>query len=127
MRLLGMPRFTMDWDVYIPPKDEENIRKINDLLDDVLDLPVVSLGPAGENFVQTYQTPWGILQFLLGAPGLPSFEEAEKHTQLLKTENNTEVRVLANKHLLSCKEATARPKDKEDIKYLRLLRERPKQ
>lgn len=24
MRLHGMPRFSMDWDFFIPPRDEEN-------------------------------------------------------------------------------------------------------
>ena len=24
MRLTGMPRFSMDWDLFIPPRDEQN-------------------------------------------------------------------------------------------------------
>jgi hypothetical protein len=27
VRLEGMPRFSMDWDFYIPPRDLENIQK----------------------------------------------------------------------------------------------------
>lgn len=26
MRLLGLPRFSMDWDFFIPPRDEDNLR-----------------------------------------------------------------------------------------------------
>ncbi len=26
MRLTGMPRFSMDWDFFIPPRDSENLR-----------------------------------------------------------------------------------------------------
>lgn len=29
IRLMGMPRLSMDWDFYIPGKDIENISKIN--------------------------------------------------------------------------------------------------
>ena len=25
MRLTGMPRFSMDWDFFIPPRDEKNL------------------------------------------------------------------------------------------------------
>jgi hypothetical protein len=70
MRLTGMPRFSMDWDFFVPPRDEENFARLNEILADELDLPLVSLalGACGENFIQTYQTRWGILQFHLGLP-----------------------------------------------------------
>jgi len=29
MRLTGMPRFSMDWDFFIPPHDENNFTKLN--------------------------------------------------------------------------------------------------
>ena len=58
MRLLGMPRFSMDWDFFLPARDEENFRKINNLLEDELDLRLEQLGRWGENFIQTYQTRW---------------------------------------------------------------------
>jgi len=45
MRLTGMPRFSMDWDFFIPPHDEANLARLNDVLEDELDLPVVPLGP----------------------------------------------------------------------------------
>ena len=32
VRLLGMPRFSMDWDFFIPPRDLENLSKLNDIL-----------------------------------------------------------------------------------------------
>jgi hypothetical protein len=56
MRLEGLPRFSMDWDFYIPPKDLENIARINDVLESELDAPLLPLGPRGEGFVQAYQT-----------------------------------------------------------------------
>jgi hypothetical protein len=37
MRLAGMPRFSMDWDFYIPPKDLENLAKLNSVLEEELD------------------------------------------------------------------------------------------
>ena len=66
MRLIGMPRFSMDWDFFIPPHDERNFTKLNEILKDELDVPLVALGARGENFIQTYQTSQGILQFHLG-------------------------------------------------------------
>lgn len=77
MRLTGMPRFSMDWDFFIPPRDENNLTKLNEILKEELDVPLVALGLRGENFIQTYQTRWGILQFHLGLPGVPRFDEAE--------------------------------------------------
>src|ERR1017187_5059336 len=86
MRLAGMPRFSMDWDFFIPPRDEANFSKLNEILKDELDVPVVPLGSRGENFIQTYQTRRGILQFHLGLPGVPRFEEAEKAAVTRETE-----------------------------------------
>ena len=68
MRLMGMPRFSMDWDIFIPPGDEANFELLNQVLDAELDLPLIPLGPQGENFVQTYQTSWGVVQFHLALP-----------------------------------------------------------
>ena len=31
MRLLGMPHFSMDWDFFIPPGDEANLGRLNEL------------------------------------------------------------------------------------------------
>jgi hypothetical protein len=70
MQLAGMPRYTMDWDFFIPPRDEQNFLKLNQVLEAELDMPLVPLGPAGENFIQTCQTRWGVLQFHLGLPGV---------------------------------------------------------
>ena len=61
MRLTGMPRFSMDWDFFIPPHDENNFTKLNEILKDELDVPLVALGARGENFIQTYQTRQGVL------------------------------------------------------------------
>ncbi len=118
MRLAGMPRFSMDWDLLIPPRDAENFAKFNDLLDRELDAPLIPLGPAGENFVQTYQTRWGVLQFHLGIPGVPRFEEAERAGVVRKTENDTSVKCLSGPHLLAAKQAANRPQDQADIEFL---------
>jgi hypothetical protein len=39
MRLIGMPRFSMDWDFFIPARDAENLSRLNALSELV--------GPAG--------------------------------------------------------------------------------
>lgn len=118
MRLEGMPRFSMDWDLYIPPSDLDNIGRINELLAEDLDLPLVPRGPLGENFVQTYQTRGGILQFHLGGPGLPPFEEAEARAVFRVNENNTSIRCLDTEDLLMSKRAANRPEDQADIIFL---------
>ena len=118
IRLKGMPRFSMDWDFYIPPRDEENFKKLNELLAEDLDLPLVALGPHGENFVQTYQTRFGILQFHLGGPGLPPFDDAERAAVLHDTESATPVKCLSGRHLLEAKRAANRPQDQVDIEFL---------
>jgi hypothetical protein len=77
VRLEGMPRFSMDWDFFIPGKDSKNMQRINELLADELDMPLVPIGPHGENLIQTYQTRWGVIQFHLAVVGIRSFDEAE--------------------------------------------------
>ena len=118
LRLKGMPRFSMDWDFYIPPRDTANMKLINSVLEDVLDLEVVPLGSQGENMVQTYQTEWGILQFHLGGPGLPDFNEAESRAVSHKTETGIEVCCLSGKDLLDSKYASNRAQDQQDIRFL---------
>lgn len=117
MRLEGMPRFSMDWDLYVP-NDAANIERINALLGNELDLPLVPIGLEGENFVQTYQTRWGVLQFHLGGPGLPRFDEAEKRSETRKNENGTPVRCMCTEDLLASKRAANRPADQADIRFL---------
>jgi hypothetical protein len=118
MRLSGMPRFSMDWDFFIPPRDEENLARLNAVLGDELDMPLVPLGPRGENFVQTYQTRWGVLQFHLGLPGVPGFDEAERQAVIRQTESGTPVPCLSGPHLLAAKRAANRPQDQLDIEFL---------
>jgi len=122
MRLTGMPRFSMDWDFFIPPKDENNFNQINEILHDELDAPLTSLGPRGENFIQTYQTRWGVLQFHLGLPGVPSFDEAEKAAAIRQSEQGTPVKFLSGIHLLASKRAADRPQDQADIVFLEELK-----
>ena len=121
MRLIGMPRFSMDWDFFIPPKDASNFARLNEVLGEELDLPLVPLGSKGENFLQTYQTRWGILQFHLGVPGVPPFEEADEAFVTRHTETGVAVKCLSGLHLLSAKEAANRPQDQDDLEFLREL------
>jgi len=71
MRLHGMPRFSMDWDFFLPAADTTNFERLNSALDDILDERVTGLGPAGEGFVQTFQTRYGVVQFHLAVPASP--------------------------------------------------------
>ena len=121
MRLLGMPRFSMDWDFFIPARDEANLDRINQALDQEIDLPLVPLGPRGENFIQTYQTRWGVLQFHLGVPGLPKFDDAEAKAVTRSTDQGTPVKCVSGRDLLAAKAAAGRPQDLSDIEYLREL------
>jgi hypothetical protein len=118
MRLAGMPRFSMDWDFFIPARDEDNLARLNGLLADELDMPLVALGPHGENFIQTYQTRWGVVQFHLGLPGVPKFDEAEREAVVRPNEFGTPVPCLSGRHLLAAKQAANRPQDQPDIEFL---------
>jgi hypothetical protein len=118
VRLEGCPRFTMDWDVYLPSADAPNMDLINRVLGDELDVPLVQLGTRGENFVQTYQTRWGILQFHLAGPGLPPFDEAERRAVTHMTEDGVPVHCLAGADLLESKKRANRPSDALDIDFL---------
>ena len=121
MRLTGLPRFSMDWDFFIPPRDAVNFSKFNEILKDELDMPLIPLGAHGENFIQTYQTRWGVLQFHLGLPGVPRFDEAEAAVVIHKTETGVPVKCLSGIHLLAAKRAADRPQDQVDIAFLEEL------
>jgi hypothetical protein len=120
VRLEGLPRFSMDWDLFIPGRDEENIRKINELLAGELDMPLVSVGPEGQNLIQTYQTRWGIIQFHLAVAGIASFDEAEERAVDHLDENGIPVRCVCMDDLLASKEAVSRPQDLSDIEFLKI-------
>ena len=117
-----MPRFTMDWDLFIPSKDLENIRRINELLADDLDLELVPMGGRGENIIQTYQTRWGIIQFHLAVAGIHSFDEAERRAVFHENENGVKVKCLSVEDLISSKKAVLRPQDQADIEFLEIKR-----
>ncbi len=123
LRLEGMPRFSMDWDLFIPPRDEANISAINELLGEELDVALLPLGEHGEYFVQTYQTRWGILQFHLGGPGLPQFDEAESRVVTHATETGVPVKCLCGADVLDSKKAANRPSDQSDILFLEKKRD----
>ena len=119
VRLHGMPRFSMDWDLLIPARDEENFRRLNDALGEWLEEPVVPMGASGENFIQTFQTPFGVLQFHLAVPGLGSYEAAESAAVQLTLEGGTPCRVLSIPYLVQTKEAAGRIQDQLDIEFLK--------
>lgn len=121
MRLIGMPRFSMDWDFFIPPHDQTNFLRLNNLLDEELREPILPLGSRGENFIQTYQTHWGVIQFHLMVPGVSNFETAEAQTTNCMTERGTLVKCLSRPLMLAAKEAANRPQDQQDIAYLKEL------
>jgi len=121
VRLHGMPRFTMDWDLFIPRKEKENLALLNKVLEPYLDMPVEPIGPKGQNFVQTYQTQFGVIQFHMAPMGIPDFDEAEKSHDIFKTESGVSVKCISTKHLLDSKLSTARPKDEDDISFLQRL------
>ena len=120
VRLEGMPRFTMDWDIFIPGRDLDNIGLINELLGDELDLPLVTMGKRGGNIIQTYQTRWGIIQFHLAVAGISSFDEAERRSVFHKDENGVSVRCLSLEDLTDSKKAVQRPQDRADIEFLEI-------
>jgi hypothetical protein len=120
VRLEGMPRFTMDWDIFIPGKDLDNIGLINELLSTELDVPLVTIGERGSNIIQTYQTRWGIIQFHLAVAGIPSFDEAERHSVFHNDENGVSVKCLSLKDLTDSKKAVMRPQDIADIEFLEI-------
>jgi len=123
VRLEGMPRFSMDWDVFIPGKDKENMQQINELLGDELDMPLVPVGPRGENLIQTYQTRWGIIQFHLAVVGIHSFDEAEAHATAHANENGLLVKAFSLDDLIASKEAVGRPQDLADVEFLKIKQE----
>lgn len=117
----GLPRMTLDIDIYIPPKDTENLDRLNQALDHVLDMKIDPMGPHGENFVQTFQTPWGMVQFHLGGASLPPFDEAEARSVRKELEPGFSIRCLSGSDLLKSKLVANRPKDQQDIEFLREL------
>ena len=44
VRLEGFPRFSMDWDLYIPSQDTANMELISKVLGDEIDVPLVPMG-----------------------------------------------------------------------------------
>ena len=116
----GMPRFTLDWDIFIPPRDADNFEKLNAALADELDMKVEPLDiRSGEGFVQTFQTRAGIIQFHLAPPGLPKFATVEERA-VTRDYKGVPVKYLCLDDLLSSKLAVARDKDADDILFLQM-------
>ena len=127
VRLEGFPRFSMDWDFFIPASDTDNIALINDLIGDELDIPLLPIGEHGENLIQTFPTQWGILQFHFAVAGLPPFDEVEARSVKHPTETGMVAKCISLDDLLLAKETVARGKDEDDIKYLKAKKEAQKQ
>ncbi len=123
VRLEGFPRFSMDWDFFIPASDLENVALINDVIGDELDMPLFPIGEHGENLIQTFPTKWGVLQFHMAVVGLPKFDEVELRAVIHPSEDGTHVKCVNIDDLLAAKEAVARGKDEDDIKFLRAKKE----
>ena len=114
----GMPRFTLDWDLFVPPRDLENFDRINRVLSDELDVELEPLDlQTGDGFVQTFQTSRGIIQFHLSPPGLPKFDLVEQRS-VVHDFHGVPVRYLCLDDLLQSKLAVARDKDSDDILFL---------
>ena len=126
IRLLGMPRYSMDWDFYIPGKDIENLDKLNGVLDGIIDMDIEPLGDKGQNFIQTFQTVYGIMQFHLAPVALPPFGEAYSRHFTYVTDNGVSIKTISPEDLYLCKVKINRPKDAEDILYLQALLKKTK-
>lgn len=123
MRQEGMPRFTLDWDIFVPPFDQDNFDKINAALEDDLDMELEPLNiHTGEGFVQTFQTFFGIIQFHLSPPGLPKFAIVDERS-IVHNFNGVPVKYLCLDDLLASKEAVARDKDSDDILFLTMKKQ----
>ena len=119
MRLRGMARFSMDWDLFVPPRDSENFARINAALSQELEDSIQELGSRGEGFVQTHNTRWGVIQFHLLVPGVPDFKEAESRAVWRLVDGEVSARCLSGADLLAAKEAANRPQDQPDLIFLR--------
>lgn len=108
----------MDWNLLIPPHDLDNISNLNALLADELDVPLIPPGSCGEDFVQTYQTRWGILQFHLGGPGFPRFDVLESRAVQRLLSGTVYAKCVCGEDLLQSKLASHRPADADDIDFL---------
>ena len=88
------------------------------LLSDVLDGELEPLGEKGQNFIQTFQTIYGIIQFHLAPVALPPFDEALQRSKIIVSETGIGVQCLSPKDLYECKKQVNRPKDQSDILFL---------
>ena len=119
----GMPRFTLDWDLFIPPFDSDNFAKLNSALSGELDMEVEPMDVrSGEGLVQTFQTSAGIIQFHLSPPGLPKFAEVEARA-VTRDYKGIPVKYLCLDDLLNSKLAVARDKDDDDILFLKIKKQ----
>ncbi len=117
----GECRHSLDWDLFIPPRDLANFDLLNPILELETGESISLLGPRGEGFVQTFQTTWGVVQFHLVVPGVRIFDEAAQRTEVKTLPSGVKVPCLSGTDLLAAKEAANRPSDQDDIAYLKEL------
>ena len=118
VRFEGMPRYSVNWDFFIPPRDKVNMEKINRLLRFELADPLVPLGRGNKNFIQTYQTRWGLIQFHLKVDGMPDFETSLKGAVIRRTDTALSVQCASGHHVLESKLKANRNEDQLDIEFL---------
>ena len=115
----GMPRFTIDWDFFIPSKDLVNFQRINMAIGDELDMKLEPLDVLSEEgFVQTFQTRYGIIQFHLLTPGLGTFDDVYQRS-VSRDYKGIQVKYLCLEDLYASKMAVQRGKDSDDILFLK--------
>ena len=86
-------------------------------------MPLIAAGDRGENLLQTYPTRWGVLQFHLAIPGLPSFGDCWQRRCSIADERGSSIATLCGEDLLSSKMAANRAQDQEDIAFLKKKKE----
>ncbi len=129
--LHGAERVTNDLDVVYDARDRDNVHSLATVLASwhayprgiekglpfIMDAPTLHAAP-----VLTLATTEGDLDVLDAIPGVGNYAEAEAHSDLVEAFDIT-FRILDLPTLIRSKRATARPKDREALLELEVLRE----
>ena len=121
--LYGVPRVTNDIDIFVKP-EEENYRKLRLALKDVFkdeSIDEIKLSDKDHYSVTRYGTPEGYaIDILIKLGDLFDYFNIEFH----ETEvDGTKIKIANLDYLIKLKESTFRQIDKEDVYYLKKLRE----
>jgi hypothetical protein len=114
MRLTGMPRFSMDWDFFIPPRDEENFARLNEiLLQEELDVPLVSRSVRTVKISSRPIKPAGVsCNFILACPARRVLTRRKNRRSSVIQSRRTPVKCLSGIQMLAAKRvggSSARP------------------